>query len=977
MEFSVQSIEQELRTLLRGGIRTAFDQNGLVNVDEKVASIFEQLALIMLLNPESIYTLFGKYVSFHIDALNNLLEEIRLFYHERYLAGLPAQTDGSSLSIDAVVGAERSFFVYNQAVAGTAPSSRDVETSQQAIQTCIDELLPNVNALTKRQARSTLIAALNSLETFYERVSWQDLEAYVEKFDRSALSSATFYSLAARIRHRLQKTSFDLYYRREDARVAISDQVLVVMATAKRILELLTDFPDVDGSVVVPPFEDMVLVDDDLIVRGISGQTHPLLLVLDGTPSALLKVTAQPLSASDPYTRRVGVTLPVQAALSFSVEVVEEPLISSTFESVPDQKLAGSGATPIAPFPTGGVYGPHLQHVGASFLANGVESGDRLYQSAAGATYNGYWETVLSLPSSNPHELLDIVDDHFEDGTSVTYYIYAEATNILRDTEANFGFSLLGARIDVAGGTTYVRRVLSETELELGDAILPLRFVNGVSTPSGLDASGQKYAYAVYESPTSLGRTVQTTEINFFTYHVPPRTLFRLNDGSSNYRVSVSTIVDDRELRIREAVPPGTYTALLLHQILPGDVLLVDRRRYRITDVLAQDLIAVSPGVPSGLANARARVLPAGIGMSTKQFHDPAATFISDGVHAGHLLIVSVESSQMKLGITAVVSETTLILRQPIPADEKDLEYTIVSEDDDNTEWISTTSTSLAPAAADDVLAVNGLRPSIVKGFQSSDTLIARPGFPLITDASPALIARGGVSGYAHYALVQERLFGSGAPSWPTLENFRLQLSDVLYNLDDTGVLLLTDTMTLQDLKEGTTVTSWIRPSTWDLSGIRFGDMLYFEILDGSGDVVPFTRYIRDWSSSDRLITFFPPVDFGQLSTREASVQRRRSAVSNAFYELHMVEVAAENVREILLGLVSPTVPPLESFLGYLEEHGLQRARDLLLAADIETLAQSTGQGLSYAGRLEELIEQGVGLLGSEEDSLLDSDESW
>jgi hypothetical protein len=874
------------------------------------------------------------------------------------------------------VTAERSFFVFNQAVAGTPPSSRDVEVSQQAIQACIDELLPNVNALTKRQARTSLIAALNSLETVYERVEWQELEDYVEKFDRSALSSSTFYSLAERIRQRLQKMSFALYHRREDARISISDQVLVVMSTAKRMLELLTDFPDVDGSVVVPTFEDIVFVDDDLITSGTSGQTHPILLVLDGTPSALLKVTAQALSTSDPHTGRVRILPPSQAALSFSVDVIEEPLVSGTFESVPDQKLVGIGATPIAPFPTGGVYGPHLQHVGASFLANRVENGDRLYQSAPGATYDGYWETVLNLPFSNPHELLDITDDHFEDGTSVDYYIYPPSSNILRDTEANFGSSLVGARVDVAGGTTYVRRVLSETDLELADSVLPLRFINGTATPSGLDALGQEYEYAVYERRTSLGQTVQTTEVDFFTYHVPPRTLLRLNDGSTDYRVSVSTIVDDKELRIREPVPPGAYTALLFHQIIPGDVLLVNRQRYRITDVLADDLIAVSPGVSTSLENARARILPDGIGMSTKQFHDPSATFISDGVRAGHLLIVSVESSQMKLGITAVVSETTLILRQPIPADEKDLEYTIVSEDDDNTEWVSTASTSLASAAADDVLAVSGLRPSIVTGFQSSDTIITRPGFPLITEAAPSLIARGGVTGYAHYALLQERLFGSGL-TWPTLEDFRLHLSEVLYNLDDTGTLLLTDTMTLQDPEDGSTVTSWIRSSTWDLSGIRFGDMLYFEILDISGDTVPFTRYIRDWSSSDTLITFFPPVDFGQLSTREAGVQRRRSSVSDAMYELHNVEVVVESVREILLGLVSPSVSPLVSFLDYLEEHGLQRARDLLLAADIETLAQSTGQGLSYAGRLEELIEQGVDLLGPEEDELLDPDEPW
>jgi len=977
MTISVQDIENELRTLLRGGIRTQLDEYGLIRIDEKVVSIFEQLALILLLHPHSIYTLFGKYVQTQIEKTANLLESIRLFYDARHLAGLPTATKGTPLSVSTAMNAVTAFDVFSDALAGVAPSSSDVDIAQQAIQDCVDAVVPSLTILTKHEARVSLLAALSELETAYGAAQWADLDGYVGKFDRSAIGASAFQSIAAKVRDRLLAVAFRMSEEFDAGAVALSETLIVVMATAQRILTVLTDYPDVDGSVVVPVFSDIQFPDDAIITTGTQGRTHPDLLVLDGVGTFLLKVSADPASATDSYTGRVRILPPSVAALSFDAEVVEEPLVSGTFESVPSLVLSGIGGTPVAPFPDGGTYGPHLEHLGSYFLANGIANEDRLFQSASGGVFDGYWETVSLLPPSNPHELLDIAADHFEDGISVDYDIYRPAANVLEDSAANFGSSLVGSRVEIGAGTTYVVRVISSTRLELADYILPLRFVNGLATPSGLDAIGQEYEYSIYEQKTALGRTVQISGVSLFSYQVPPRTLVSLTDGTHTYKVSISTVVDDLEFRIREAVPVGSYTALLLHQTVPGDVLQVGGERLLITRILDSQTLFVSPGVSSDLANARARILPAGLGSVTRRFHDASATFITDGVRDGHLLVFSHEGSQMKVGVSAVISERTILLRQPVPVEMENVAYEILSEDDDNTDWITAESTSLAAVLAEDIVAISRLSPSTVQSHAVDDIIVSRPGVPLITVAAPAIITRGGVLGYAHYALLQDRLFGTGATAWPTLDTFRLHLSSVLYSLDDAGSDLLTDTMVLQNPTDGGTITHWLRPATWDLSGVRFGDVLYFEILDTHGSTVTFTRYVRDWSTSDQVLTFFPAVNFANLTTMSSSFDHRRTSVSDSLYELHELELAAEEVQEMMQGLVSPSVPALEAFLDYLQEHGLERARDLLLSADMETLAQSTGQGLSYAGRLEELTAQSAALLGPEEDALLAEDEIW
>ena len=423
-------------------------------------------------------------------------------------------------------------------------------------------------------------------------------------------------------------------------------------------------------------------------------------------------------------------------------------------------------------------------------------------------------------------------------------------------------------------------------------------------------------------------------------------------------------MTDDAEFIIDDPVPVGAYTALFMYLVRPGDILLFQGIRHVIVDVLEDDLILVKPPVAYN-AVGDAKVIPPNAGRATKKFHDALADFVSSGVLAGDLLLVDMDGRKCNSKITSVTPQT-LSLNISIPTEKTNLSYKILRKDDFNTYLVETVAGNLAAVLAADVFACASRQPTEVSSPISASQMHIEPGMPVSEVSTVGIVTRGGSEGYAHYALVQDRLFGGTPVVLRDAATYQDRVGQVLSHLDEVGTPYVSGSVDVIEPPYGE-ISDRLRV-TCSLVGLRFGDALRIELPLIVGGTGVLTRYVREWIVDDKLLSVFPTINISKYSALTGPIEISRTAASNALYELSLIETSILEMKEVLEGLVSPQISSVLALMDYLSSHGYDRARDLLVSGDLTDLSMATNKQLSYAGRMQELTALAGSLLGEESD---------
>jgi len=921
---------------------------------EEVNSIFEQLSLTLTTEPSSVFALFGLAANQVYRQLGEYLDAVRALYSGQSLAGLPASVEVGLLSQHPIRRSIAYMHVFDNALTGENDINKAVEYAEEIIDDVVEEVVENVRVLTVEGFDNNVRAHLDAVESSYDDVSLPGLEDYLSSFSRFTLTSKSLQSVGEKIREQLTFYALEYLNKTREEEAGTSNSLLAMLIASKTLLRSLSSTPSFSGEVILGPFDDLTFPDDDLLLEGTTGATVPDVVVLSGDGIDPLTVTADPTESGD-TTTRVLADAPFKFALEAEVVVDDAVLLSSSGSGTPVLRTSGTGATPVVPPDPTQV----VRDVAALFQAYGIESGDRwlsLTETGVGPVVNNRWHVVEELVAGFEQTDIQVtVATSFAAGLTIDYEIYRPATNILVDTTANFGLGLLGKRLTVANlGSTVITRVVDANTLELADYLIPILTVDGSGPTTN------SHDYTIYEFQVPAGREARVTDgTDLFDYDLPPRIAVRLSTAAGGYSEGLlEAVVEDQAFLLEQLVVPGSYTALFVFPVQPGDVLHFAASDHVVTKVVADDLVFVSPPVEATLAAEEAKILPPQFSGVTRVFYDASADFEAAGVYPDSLLIVTVEGKVRRCAIKAVTTNS-LRLNIPLLVDKTNLDYRILRREDASTDWAET-SESLASVQVDDMLSASGRTESTITGIDGQIMTVS-PGSPVTADPTSGLVSRGGTAGYGHYAMAQDLLFGGTPTELLDPTNLRSKIGLCITDPGDTGASIST-TGASELIDAGGEVSDRMRVPGLSFLDIKFGDLLEISTSDLSGPVVLY-RYVREWLESDSLISFFPSIDLSTYSDSLTAVDLRRSKGSNAIYEASLVEASVVAVRAVISQLVSPKVSSLDSLLAFLASRKYDRAVDLLVAGDLETLAASSEKGLSYAGYLGELVAETVPLL--------------
>lgn len=954
MSISVAEVEEEIRRILQGGIRRSLTAEGFPDVEEEVRSIFEQLSLVLTAEPGSIYALFNLAVDQLYRKLGDYLDAVRALYSGRSLAGLPTSTDSGQSTFSTISKGVSYLHVFDQALGSSANIEKAVEYAGGFIDDIVEEVVVNVRELTVSGFEQAVKTQLEAAETAYDAIDLTNLDDYLAGFERFSLTSKSLQSVGEKIRAQLINASLQIEKKDREEEADFSYAFISLLVSAKKLLESLVSTTEVEGTVVDSPFDDLTFPDDDLLSEGSSGETIPDVVILSGNAIAPLTVTADPIESGD-TTSRVLSDVPFLFALEIPVEVEDDELYIGTGYGDPIMLASGEDAEPVTPPDPTQV----IQDMFALFTSYGVEAGD-LWRSTDGDTVSGRWHVVDQLGTDEYIQLEVTVATNFIGGASIDYQIWKSHTNLLIDDTANFSSDLEGKRIEIIGlGSSTIVRVLDSTNLELEDYLFPIVAIDG-SAPS---TSG--YAYIIYEFAEASSHIVKVTggSDDLFDYDLPARTPVRLKDGSGDYFESyLEVLVDEHTFLLEHRAPEGIYTALFIYPVQPGDLLRYGGTNYTIDKVVDEDLILVSPPVDSTLSAQEAIVIPPDYSGATRAFYDESADFEADSVFPGSLLLVIIDG-QVRRSKIDVVSTKSLRLIVPLPVDKDDLAYRILKREDSSTLWAESPTFSWASALVGDTISAAGRAESTITGINDPIGTIY-PGHPVSLEESWAIVTRGGVPGYGHYELVQDRFFGASPTSLMSPVDLRSRIGLCVADPSDIGTFL-SEAKDGEFISSGGNLSDRIRAddATFDLSSAQFGSLLQLSVTEVGVGSTTINRYVREWNEDDDLISIFPSVDITRYTALNG-IRMRYSKATAALYEAYQIETSILAIREILRGFVAPNIAALDSLLAFMNARKYDRAIDLLVAGDIETLASSTELGLSYAGRLSELMAQAVPLLG-------------
>jgi hypothetical protein len=961
------TVRSEISKILRSSVQATLTQNGYTPPDLKISQIFENLTLLLLAYPASVFDLLQIHLQEQRGRLEAILTSLRRFYTSDALGGLPARTSPQNLETEAL----REILPQMRIFASAFFGGEVVPSRAQEITEVLDDLsIPaarNLRGLSEPQARSSLTRSLGNLERAMIALDLSKIPTFVEAFETFALKGSTLASLATRIHLRLSELHLRLRDQTAAQQVISSPEALTVFQAAVHFLTLLRSAPSLLGtSIWGPGLVDFP--DDDLVLEGVGGRTAFDLVVLGSS------------TLGQPLRFQSGASLPGRVTTDRLV-VVEGTLAVGASASVYEPILASGVGYGVGSIRAGGVgraYNPldlppgpnlsdHLQDLSASFLASGVSGGDILHAEKEGGG-SVVVTLVEGLGVDDPTSLLRVDQDFFDIGDPIepyAYVVYASTSSLFEDPLASFDDTLLGARIELEGiGTALISRVLSETKIEVSGASF-------VMDPGNLPDSppiGAAVAYTLYQSFDPAGSVLQWEgSPHLFDFLLPPGTPVRLRDDVTGRTFSdqVVAVLGDHRLLVGSTLDAThTYSLILFWGPQEGDRIFLRGSFYEILEFLSPSEIRISPEIPAGEV-LDGQIIDPQISLTTPLFWDAGRDFIQEGVQEGHLLVTAI-SGRRVTSVVLAVGKTHLRVDPPLPVEEMGISYRVLRREDESTAWVEP-SAPFSDVQEGDALAVPGQLVRSVIGV-GEHHLESSPDLPLGPSVT-ALIVRGGTPGYAHYELLRQRLL---ALELGTLETFRRLLGAVLESLGSLGALRLTFSGRLLRASEGSNTTE-ILYGEGPLEDLRFGDALWFS---GGGEETAYVQYVREVLPDLQQVVFFPPLTSPSFSESLETISVYRSSTSEALFELRALEEGLESLQEILNGYRVQEVSELRVLVDYLSRQGYDRARDLLVSGDLSTLARASVRELSYAGRLQGVLNEAASLLGPEGDLVLGDLES-